>query len=91
MIHNHKIDLTFEQKIILSLDAARGLHFLHTRNPPLIYGNVASENFLVTEKLRVKLSDFFLTVKPFADSVTNIKDKLKYISSTFYMRFSEKV
>ena len=44
-------------KYCLLLDVARGLQYLHTRNPPIAHRNVTASNILVTSGLQGKLTD----------------------------------
>eukprot|EP01113_Clastostelium_recurvatum_P037621 TRINITY_DN5522_c0_g1_i1.p1 TRINITY_DN5522_c0_g1~~TRINITY_DN5522_c0_g1_i1.p1 ORF type:complete len:888 (-),score=262.81 TRINITY_DN5522_c0_g1_i1:24-2687(-) len=44
----------------MALDAATGLHYLHTYSPPIIHRDIKSGNFLVDEDYRVKVTDFGL-------------------------------
>ncbi|KIK53388.1 hypothetical protein GYMLUDRAFT_179010, partial [Collybiopsis luxurians FD-317 M1] len=42
-------------------DVAAGLHYLHSRNPPLIHGDIRGGNILVKDNLHCCLADFGLT------------------------------
>lgn len=37
VLHNPKIDLTFDMKIHLACQAAQGINFLHQSSPPIIH------------------------------------------------------
>lgn len=41
-------------------DAARGMNYLHTINPPVIHRDLKSQNLLVDENFNVKVTDFGL-------------------------------
>lgn len=58
-----------EQKLRMSVDAARGLAYLHSRN--CVHRDVAARNCLVANG-RVKISDFGL-----ANQLVNQKDKIQ--------------
>lgn len=65
VLENHI--LSFEQKVVMALDISRGLQYIHSQN--LIHGNLSDFNLLVTSEFRIKISDFFLSVKPFQNVV----------------------
>lgn len=46
--------------IKLALDIAKGLFFLHSQTPPILHRDLKSENVLLDENNRAKLSDFGL-------------------------------
>ncbi|KIK53361.1 hypothetical protein GYMLUDRAFT_104262, partial [Collybiopsis luxurians FD-317 M1] len=43
-------------------EVAAGLHYLHSRDPPLIHGDIRGGNILVTDDLHCCLADFGLTL-----------------------------
>ncbi|KAF9070944.1 kinase-like domain-containing protein [Rhodocollybia butyracea] len=43
-------------------DISAGLHYLHSRNPPIVHGDIRGGNILVTNDLRCCLADFGLAV-----------------------------
>ena len=45
-------------KLSLLQDISRGLHYLHTRNPPMIHCDLGPDNILLTKDLVAKLGDF---------------------------------
>lgn len=49
------------KRIRMSRDAAAGILWLHTRNPPIIHRDIKMENFLVSENGDVKVCDFGLS------------------------------
>lgn len=56
-----------EADMILSIlkDIASGIRFLHSSQPPVIHGDLKSQNILIDSKFRAKLSDFgFSNRKP---------------------------
>lgn len=49
--------ITVRRKVQFSLDAARGMQFLHNLNPPRIHQNLKTESLLVSEDWTVKVTD----------------------------------
>lgn len=58
ILRNKSLELSFERRIKFSLDAARGMAFLHGRRPPRIHRDLKSDNLLVSESWLVKVADF---------------------------------
>ncbi|KAK1354977.1 Protein kinase domain-containing protein [Heracleum sosnowskyi] len=59
--------LSWQQRILIAIDAAEGFEYLHHGcKPPIIHRDVKSTNILLTENFRGKLADFGLSrVIPF--------------------------
>jgi len=53
--------LSTERKIRIALDAAKGIHYLHTCRPPIIHGDLKSPNLLLDKNDVVKVCDFGLS------------------------------
>ncbi|KIO33792.1 hypothetical protein M407DRAFT_65257, partial [Tulasnella calospora MUT 4182] len=51
-------DWEIPERISLIHDVTRGVKNLHTRNPPIIHGDLKSINILVTSKCRAVITDF---------------------------------
>ncbi|KAM1146103.1 hypothetical protein ACFX13_038769 [Malus domestica] len=43
------------------LDVARGMNYLHHRNPPIVHRDLKSSNLLVDKNWTVKVGDFGLS------------------------------
>jgi len=54
-------DLTWEYAKRIIMDVARGMLYLHTRNPPVVHRDIKSLNILVTKDWRGVVADFGLT------------------------------
>lgn len=61
IIHNLKIQLTFEKQLQMAIDAARGMLYLHEREPTVIHRDLKSSNLLVDKDWNVKVADFGLS------------------------------
>lgn len=53
--------LNWRQKLRMTLDAARGMSYLHSSKPTIIHRDLKTLNLLVTANLRVKVADFGLS------------------------------
>ncbi|CEM06595.1 unnamed protein product [Vitrella brassicaformis CCMP3155] len=69
LLHNHpNTTLSWQQKLKIAIDVAKGMTFLHTCNPPIVHRDLKSLNLLLSEQLvspsdlpTVKVSDFGLS------------------------------
>ncbi|KAL4441987.1 hypothetical protein ABPG74_003738 [Tetrahymena malaccensis] len=52
------VKLSWEDRRRIALDAARGVHYLHSSNPPILHRDLKSLNLLLDDNLRCKLADF---------------------------------
>lgn len=50
--------LSWEQRRGVCIDVASGMHFLHSRSPPIVHRDLKSDNCLVSANLVVKIADF---------------------------------
>jgi serine/threonine protein kinase len=57
-IQNLDAPLSWEDRRRFSLDTARGVNYIHTCSPPIIYRDIKSLNLLLDDSYKVKLADF---------------------------------
>ncbi|XP_058772932.1 serine/threonine-protein kinase STY46 isoform X2 [Vicia villosa] len=59
----HKNNQTFDirRHLRMALDVARGMNYLHHRNPPIVHRDLKSSNLLVDKNWNVKVGDFGLS------------------------------
>eukprot|EP00002_Diphylleia_rotans_P011166 TRINITY_DN2212_c0_g1_i9.p1 TRINITY_DN2212_c0_g1~~TRINITY_DN2212_c0_g1_i9.p1 ORF type:complete len:1215 (+),score=208.65 TRINITY_DN2212_c0_g1_i9:52-3696(+) len=57
-LHNKSLSLSWETRMQMALDAARGMRYLHCRDPMIIHCDLKSPNLLVSENWVVKVADF---------------------------------
>ncbi|KAJ4954477.1 hypothetical protein NE237_011260 [Protea cynaroides] len=53
--------LDMRRRLRMSLDVARGMNYLHNRNPPIVHRDLKSSNLLVDKNWTVKVGDFGLS------------------------------
>ncbi|KAJ4459026.1 putative Serine/threonine-protein kinase EDR1 [Paratrimastix pyriformis] len=58
LLHDEALAMPPALRLRMAFDMARGLNYLHTLKPPILHRDVKSQNMLVTDDLRVKVSDF---------------------------------
>ena len=58
LLQNHEISLSWEERRKIALDAAKGVHYLHSCNPPVLHRDLKSLNLLLDDNLICKLADF---------------------------------
>ena len=54
-------ELDWRRRLKLALDAAKGMHYLHTRQPPVLHRDLKSANLLVDKHWQAKVADFNLS------------------------------
>jgi tRNA A-37 threonylcarbamoyl transferase component Bud32 len=60
LLHTSKKPMGMKLRMKICLDAARGLHYLHSRAPVVIHRDIKSGNVLLDGQWNAKLSDFGL-------------------------------
>jgi len=58
VIQTNDAAFTLHQKLSFCIDAAKGMTYLHSSNPPHIHRDLKPQNLLVTSNWRVKIADF---------------------------------
>ncbi|KAI3909637.1 hypothetical protein MKW98_014054 [Papaver atlanticum] len=53
--------LDWKRRVLMPLDIARGLNYLHCYNPPIVHRDVKSSNLLVDNNWHLKVGDFGLS------------------------------
>ncbi|XP_051146889.1 leucine-rich repeat receptor protein kinase HPCA1-like isoform X2 [Andrographis paniculata] len=82
--------LTWNKRLGIALDAARGLSYLHElADPPIIHRDIKSNNILLDNNLNAKVADFGLS-KLLGDTgkgyvTTQVKGTLGYLDPEYYM------
>ena len=54
-------ELDWRRRLRLALDAAKGMFYLHSRQPPVLHRDLKSANLLVDKHWQVKVADFNLS------------------------------
>ncbi|XP_057947739.1 serine/threonine-protein kinase CTR1 [Malania oleifera] len=53
--------LDYRRRLYMAYDVAKGMNYLHRRNPPIVHRDLKSPNLLVDKKYTVKVCDFGLS------------------------------
>ncbi|XP_027361564.1 probable serine/threonine-protein kinase DDB_G0271682 [Abrus precatorius] len=59
-LHNNQT-IDIRRRLRMALDVARGMNYLHHRNPPIVHRDLKSSNLLVDKNWSVKVGDFGLS------------------------------
>ncbi|KAK7410229.1 hypothetical protein VNO78_00854 [Psophocarpus tetragonolobus] len=71
---SHGSELTWQMRMKIALDTARGLEYLHEHcHPAVIHRDMKSSNILLDANFNAKLSDFGLAITDGSQSKKNIK------------------
>ncbi|RWR80771.1 serine/threonine-protein kinase EDR1 isoform X1 [Cinnamomum micranthum f. kanehirae] len=60
-LHRNNQTLDLRRRLRMALDVARGMNYLHCRNPPIVHRDLKSSNLLVAKNWTVKVGDFGLS------------------------------
>ncbi|XP_012574462.1 uncharacterized protein [Cicer arietinum] len=60
-LHKNNKKLDIRRRLKMALDVARGMNYLHHRNPPIVHRDLKSSNLLVDKNWTVKVGDFGLS------------------------------
>ncbi|GKV23069.1 hypothetical protein SLEP1_g32850 [Rubroshorea leprosula] len=60
-LHKNNQVLDNRRRLRMALDVARGMNYLHHRNPPIVHRDLKSSNLLVDRNWTVKVGDFGLS------------------------------
>lgn len=60
-LHKGNQPLDVKRRLRMALDVARGMNYLHHRNPPIVHRDLKSSNLLVGKSWTVKVGDFGLS------------------------------
>ncbi|XP_016493271.2 uncharacterized protein LOC107812640 [Nicotiana tabacum] len=60
-LHRNNQPLDLKRRLRMALDVARGMNYLHRRNPPIVHRDLKSSNLLVDKSWTVKVADFGLS------------------------------
>lgn len=60
-LHKNHQALDIKRRLRMALDVARGMNYLHHRNPPIVHRDLKSSNLLVDKNWTVKVGDFGLS------------------------------
>ncbi|KAJ6705613.1 SERINE-THREONINE PROTEIN KINASE [Salix purpurea] len=60
-LHKNSPAMDIRRRVKMALDVARGMNYLHHRNPPILHRDLKSSNLLVDKNWTVKVGDFGLS------------------------------
>ncbi|KAJ4950393.1 hypothetical protein NE237_027225 [Protea cynaroides] len=60
-LHRNNFSLNMRRRLRMALDVARGMNYLHNRNPPIVHRDLKTSNLLVDKNWTVKVGDFGLS------------------------------
>ncbi|TMW91295.1 hypothetical protein EJD97_014516 [Solanum chilense] len=63
LLHSHSKPPNWIRRVRFALQVARGVHFLHSSNPPVIHRDIKSSNILIDGNFSARLGDFGLSLR----------------------------
>ncbi|XP_026429174.1 LEAF RUST 10 DISEASE-RESISTANCE LOCUS RECEPTOR-LIKE PROTEIN KINASE-like 1.4 [Papaver somniferum] len=61
LLHHSTCKIDWRRRVLMALDIARGMSYLHHCNPPIVHCDLKSSNLLVDKNWTVKVGDFGLS------------------------------
>lgn len=61
LLHNSSVELPVQLRLRMLVDAAHGMEYLHSFQPPIVHRDLKSANLLYDKNFRVKVGDFGLS------------------------------
>lgn len=61
LLHKNTQRMDWRRRLSMIIDVARGMNYLHHRNPPIVHRDLKSSNLLVDKNWTVKVGDFGLS------------------------------
>jgi serine/threonine protein kinase len=58
IIYKPQQQLSFQQKLQICSDVARGMEYLHSQNPPVVHGNLQCSSLLVSSDGEIKIAGY---------------------------------
>ncbi|KAI5073670.1 hypothetical protein GOP47_0011683 [Adiantum capillus-veneris] len=75
LLHKNTQRLEWRRRLLMVVDVARGMNYLHHRNPPIVHRDLKSSNLLVDKNWTVKVGDFGLSRMKHATYLTSKSGK----------------
>ena len=79
-------NLPWSRKLSMSLDAAEGMEYLHSQNPPVVHRDLKSLNLLVSDDFTVKVADFGLSKATSGNSLNSKVGSLNWCAPEILLR-----